>query len=239
MSHKQADHVCPPFIGYFLLANPLRRLLYTPTSIVAAYVTEGMTVIEPGPGMGFFTLELARLVGASGRVVALDIQPRMLKMIAQRAARADLLGHVDLRLIENDSLGIDDLMGRADFFLAFAMVHEVPDPRRFFKEAFASLKKGARLLLVEPRGHVSEPMYKEELGYAETAGFRVESHPAIRMSRATLVVKEERGKAHRSRSIHGTRKKGGPRKVARKPLRGGKADQLHNRTRQQRPRHER
>ena len=138
--HKQADHVCPPFLGYFLLANPLRRLLYTPRSIVAAHVTEGMTVIEPGPGMGFFTLELARLVGASGRVVALDIQPKMLKVIAQRAEKADLLGLVDLRLIENDSLGINDLKGKADFFLAFAMVHEVPDPRRFFKEAFASLK---------------------------------------------------------------------------------------------------
>jgi len=92
VSRKHADHVCPPFIGYFLLANPLRRLLYTPSSVVGAYVSEGMTVIEPGPGMGFFTLELARLVGPSGRVVALDIQPKMLKVIAQRAERADLLG---------------------------------------------------------------------------------------------------------------------------------------------------
>jgi len=191
VSRKQADHVCPPFIGYFLLANPLRRLLYTPSSIVGAYVSEGMTVIEPGPGMGFFTLELARLVGASGRVVALDIQPKMLKVIAQRAERADLLGLVDLRLIENDSLGINDLKGKADFFLAFAMVHEVPNPRQFFKEAFASLKNGARLLLVEPKGHVSEQLYKEELGYAQTAGFRVESRPAIRISRATLLVKEK------------------------------------------------
>jgi ubiquinone/menaquinone biosynthesis C-methylase UbiE len=37
-----------------------------------------MTVLEPGPGMGFFTLELARRVGAPGRVIAVDIQPKMI-----------------------------------------------------------------------------------------------------------------------------------------------------------------
>jgi len=65
-----AEHhsVCPWWMGY-LLACPLRRLWQDPANIVAPYVREGMTVLEPGPGMGFFTLELARRVGASGRVV--------------------------------------------------------------------------------------------------------------------------------------------------------------------------
>ena len=53
-----------------MLASPLRRLLHDPAKILAPYVREGMTVLEPGPGMGFFTLDLARRVGASGRVVA-------------------------------------------------------------------------------------------------------------------------------------------------------------------------
>ena len=72
-----AHRVCPWWLGY-LLASPLRRLMQDPVKVVAPYVREGMTVLEPGPGMGFFTLELARLVGPSGRVVAVDIQPRML-----------------------------------------------------------------------------------------------------------------------------------------------------------------
>jgi predicted methyltransferase len=58
--------ICPWWLGYFL-ASPLRRWLrHDPTKILAPYVREGMTVFEPGPGMGFFTLELARRVGASG-----------------------------------------------------------------------------------------------------------------------------------------------------------------------------
>lgn len=44
-----------------------------PQKLLAPYVHERMIVLEPGPGMGFFTLQLARLVRASGRVVALDI----------------------------------------------------------------------------------------------------------------------------------------------------------------------
>jgi ubiquinone/menaquinone biosynthesis C-methylase UbiE len=72
MSHR----VCPWWLGYFLL-NPFRRLRQDPRKLLKPYVREGMTVLEPGPGTGFFTLELLRLVGKSGRVIASDVQPRM------------------------------------------------------------------------------------------------------------------------------------------------------------------
>jgi len=50
--------VCPWWLGY-LLACPLRRLSQDPGRILAPYVRGGMAVLEPGPGMGFFTLKLA------------------------------------------------------------------------------------------------------------------------------------------------------------------------------------
>ena len=73
-----AHRVCPWWLGY-LLASPLRRLMYDPARILTPHVREGMTVLEPGPAMGFFTLELARRVGPAGRVVAVDIQEKMLR----------------------------------------------------------------------------------------------------------------------------------------------------------------
>jgi len=49
--------VCPWWLGYFL-AHPLRRRIHDPVGILRPFVSEGMTVLEPGPGMGFFTVEL-------------------------------------------------------------------------------------------------------------------------------------------------------------------------------------
>jgi ubiquinone/menaquinone biosynthesis C-methylase UbiE len=137
-----AHRVCPWWIGYFL-ASPLRKLRQNPRAVLAPFVGEGMVVLEPGPGMGFFTLELARLVGRGGRVVAVDVQERMLSALRRRARRAGLLDRIETRAARGEALGIRDLDGRVDFALAFAMVHEVPDAARFFAEVACALKPGA------------------------------------------------------------------------------------------------
>ena len=184
MSHR----VCPWWIGY-LLASPLRRWIDAPDKILAPYVREGMLVLEPGPGMGFFTLELARRVGASGRVVAVDIQPRMLAGLKRRAQGAGLLDRVDVRLAKPHSLGLRDLSGKADFVLAFAVVHEMPDAKSFFTEASRALKPGANLLLVEPAGHVKAADFEAELTVAAQAGFELISRPTIPRKLAALLKK--------------------------------------------------
>jgi SAM-dependent methyltransferase len=77
----------------------------------------------------------------------------------------------------------------ADFFLAFAMVHEVPDPLRFFEQAYDSLKIGGKLLFAEPRGHVSRELFERELGLAVVAGFKVRNRVTIRWSWGALLAK--------------------------------------------------
>ena len=182
------EHVCPWWIGY-LLVSPLRRALQDPARILAPYVRAGMTVLEPGPGMGFFTLDLARLVGSSGRVVAVDVQSRMLDALRRRAANAGLADRIAPRLAEPGGLGVNDLAGQADFVLAFAVVHELPDVRKFFAEAAASLRPGGALLLAEPAGHVSAGAFDDELQAAAAAGLTVKERPPIRGSRTALLVK--------------------------------------------------
>jgi SAM-dependent methyltransferase len=182
-----SERVCPWWLGYFL-ASPLRRLLLDPHQFLVPYVREGMTVLEPGPGMGFFTVELARLVG-TGRVIALDIQPKMIEGLKRRVAKAGLLDRVDARVAPKDSLGLNDLNGKVDFTLAFAMVHEMPDSARFFAEAAQAAKPGAPLLLVEPAGHVSPARFDAELQAAAKAGFAVVDRPTVRRSRAALLRK--------------------------------------------------
>jgi ubiquinone/menaquinone biosynthesis C-methylase UbiE len=182
------EHVCPWWLGYFL-ASPVRRLFCSPPEILEPYVHEGMIVLEPGPGMGFFTLDLARMVGASGRVIAVDVQTKMLDGLRRRAAKAGLLPRVDIRLARAESMGLSDLTGSIDFALAFAVVHEVPSAATFFAEIAAALKSGAGLLLVEPAGRVKNAQFEAELTLAAQAGLKLESLPAIGRSHAALLRK--------------------------------------------------
>jgi ubiquinone/menaquinone biosynthesis C-methylase UbiE len=160
-----------------------------PQKLLAPYVHEGMTVLEPGPGMGFFTLELARSVGASGRVIALDIQSKMLDGLKRRLAKAGLLGPVDIRLVQPDSMGLADLAGSVDFALAFAVVHEMPSASSFFTELSRALKPAGSILFVEPAGHVKTALWDAELEAASQAGFIVADRPSIRRSHAVLLKK--------------------------------------------------
>ena len=87
------QRVCPWWMGYFL-ASSLRRLVQNPEKILKPYVKEGMTVIDVGSAMGFFTLPLAHLVGDRGRVIAIDLQEKMIRSLQRRAQKAGLAGRL-------------------------------------------------------------------------------------------------------------------------------------------------
>jgi ubiquinone/menaquinone biosynthesis C-methylase UbiE len=186
MSHS----VCPWWLGYYLI-SPLRRWLGdAPGDIVGPHVRERMTVLEPGPGMGFFTLELARLVGPSGRVIAIDVQAKMLDKLKARAVRAQLLERIEIRLASADSMGLSGLGRVVDFTLAFAMLHEVPSAGSFLSEVSQVSKSGPELLLCEPAGHVKDEEFANEVQLAAQAGFEVAHRPSIRRSHAALLKKK-------------------------------------------------
>ncbi|MDP2915715.1 MAG: class I SAM-dependent methyltransferase [Candidatus Aminicenantes bacterium] len=185
---KHSHRVCPWWLGYFL-ATPLRRFLQNPRTILKPWVSEGAMVIEPGPGMGFFTLELARLVGPRGRVVALDIQPKMLSALKRRARRKGLLGRIDVRLVKPESMGLTDIKGRADLVFAFAIVHELPRVEEFFREVYEALKAGGKLFISEPHPRVSEEDFAGTVRLAEAAGFKENARPAIPRSRSVLMAR--------------------------------------------------
>jgi tRNA A58 N-methylase Trm61 len=160
-----------------------------PAKLLASYVRRGMTVLEPGPGMGFFTLDLARLVGPTGRVVTVDIQPKMVSALKRRVAKAGLLARVELRLAVPESMGITHLAGKVDFTLAFALVHEMPSAQTFFNEVAAASKPGATVLLAEPAGHVNTDAFEAELQAAVQSGFVVADRPTIKRSHAAVLKK--------------------------------------------------
>jgi ubiquinone/menaquinone biosynthesis C-methylase UbiE len=185
---KMAEqHVCPWWLGYTFLGPVRNWTTGRPEELFAGYVKEGMTVLEPGPAMGFFTLPLAKMVGPKGHVIAVDIQRKMLEVLERRARKAGLQERIETRLVKADCMGLDDLNGKVDFALAFAMAHEVPSAADFFKRVWAAMKPGKFLFLAEPRGHVSEEQFERELEAAQAVGFALVDRPRVRRSYAVVL----------------------------------------------------
>ncbi|UCF30927.1 MAG: class I SAM-dependent methyltransferase [bacterium] len=183
---RERHRVCPWYEAY-LFDNPLRRLVHSPARILGPYVDTGMTVLDIGCGMGFFSLAMARLVGPEGRVFALDIQPQMLRVLKRRAMRADLMDRIETRLIGDNDLGLD---GGVDFVLAFWMVHEVPDQESFLRRTAAVLNHGAKLLIAEPFYHVKAREMEEVISVAARLGLTALERPKVRMSRAVVLERK-------------------------------------------------
>lgn len=176
------DHVCPWWLAY-TFDNPLRRLVHKPEVIFHGLVREGMTVMDAGCGLGYFSVALAGLVGGSGLVIAVDLQQQMLARMLKRAARAGVADRIKAHLCQPHSLGVE---ARLDFILAFWMVHETPNPADFFQQTAALLKPAGRLLLVEPAFHVSGNDFQQIVAAAVAAGLEQTGLPRVAFSRAAL-----------------------------------------------------
>ena len=180
-------HVCPWwFVRSF--DNPIRRWFHDPEAIFASWVQEGMRVLDVGCGAGFDTEGLARLVGADGRVVAVDLQPRMLAMTERRLRRSGLIDRVELVEARVDDLRLES-RAPFDFAVAFWMVHEVEDPDWFFRQLRDAMAPGGSLLVCEPKLHVTGPAFERSLRVAQSVGFEEKDRSAIAFSRAALLTR--------------------------------------------------
>lgn len=189
MQEKPRDpHLCPPWIGYLLL-NPLRNLIESPKAILGPLVQPGMTVVDMGSAMGFFSLPLARMVGRQGRVVCVDVQPGMLERLSRRARRRGLASIVETRLATQESAGLDDLQGQVDLMVCFHVIHEAVYPQTLIQQCADALKPGGKIWVSEPKGHVSREAFKETVGGFHAAGLRETPHPMGPKSHAALLIK--------------------------------------------------
>jgi ubiquinone/menaquinone biosynthesis C-methylase UbiE len=175
-------HVCPWWLC-FTFDNPIRKIIHDPVKILSPYLHQCDMAIDIGPGMGYFTLPLAELVGSKGRVTAIDIQPKMLSALASRAQKKGLSERIKTHLAGPDSIGFHE---KTDFILAFWMAHEVPDQQKFFSEIRDLMKPQGLFLLVEPLIHVSRKNFSHTLSTAMQLGFIIKESPEIRMSQSAL-----------------------------------------------------
>lgn len=177
-------YVCPWWAARFTIDTPFRRLIHDPQKIVGPFVAPGMTVLDVGCGVGWFSIPIATMVGDSGRVIAVDLQQPMLDIVRRRAEKANVAARIQTHLCQKNRLGID---ASVDFILLFAMLHEVPDSERMLRELRDCLKEDGKLLLAEPPIHVTGKRFASEVAAAKNAGFQVVDQPNVRWARAVLL----------------------------------------------------
>jgi ubiquinone/menaquinone biosynthesis C-methylase UbiE len=174
--------ICPWWLASGL-DNPIRRLIHNPEKMLGGYIESGQTVLDIGCGPGTFTIAMAKMVGDTGKVIAVDVQNEMLQIVRKKAAKEGLESRIITHKSEPNRIGIEE---KVDFALAFYMVHEVPDAEAFLKDISTLLKPKGKLLIVEPKLHVSASSFKKTLEAAQLAGLKGISEPKIRFSRSVL-----------------------------------------------------
>jgi ubiquinone/menaquinone biosynthesis C-methylase UbiE len=182
--NDKRNRVCPVELANSL-DNKIRRWLQNPQKILSPYVKEGMKILDVGCGPGFFSVELAKMVGTGGQVYAVDLQEGMLQKLRDKIYGTPLEKIIQLIKCERDEINVPE---KVDFILAFYMVHEVPNKDKFFAALKNILKENGAFLIVEPKlFHVSKKEFDSTIGKAESVGFKVAKVPKLPFSFSSIL----------------------------------------------------
>lgn len=159
--------IAPPmhFSGAGWLTRASRIREENPAKLLKSLdLKPGQVVCDFGCGNGYHTLQLAKRVGPQGQVYAIDIQPEMLELLAERATPRGL-ENIKPVLATAEDPGMPP--ETFDMVLMVDVYHELSHPREVLATVLASLKPEGRLVLVEFREEDPEvpilPLHKMSL----------------------------------------------------------------------------
>lgn len=125
--------------------DPARDAWQQPDKVVAAMsITPGMTVADVGAGTGYFESRLSAAVGPNGKVVAVDIEPDMVRYMNERRVREKTF-NVEVRLGSAD----DPKLDAADRILIVDTWHHIDNREAYAKKLAAALKPGGMVFVVD------------------------------------------------------------------------------------------
>jgi ubiquinone/menaquinone biosynthesis C-methylase UbiE len=151
------------------LLTPLRRWIHpVPQMLEKFRIRPGHTVVEVGPGPGYFTIEAARLVGPTGRVLCVDLQPGMLKMMQQRLEAANI---ANAHPVIGDAMRLPLPEASADAAFLVAVLGEIPDRVAAIRELRRVLKPGGVLSFSETLTDPDYVLQRELRDLCRAVGF--------------------------------------------------------------------
>ncbi|MBX3413063.1 MAG: class I SAM-dependent methyltransferase [Pirellulales bacterium] len=200
LTHYKGREIAPT-MGYlgapWLVREERAREENSPKLLDALKVRPGQVICDLGCGNGYYSLDLARLVGPEGRILAVDIQPEMLHLLELRAKRAKL-EHIEP--IQGTFIDPKLPEGGVDLVLLVDVYHEFSHPEHMLQGIRRSLKPDGRLVLVEFREEDPtvpiKPLHKmsrkQILKELEPNGFRlVEAYEELPWQHVMFFVRDD------------------------------------------------
>ncbi len=152
----------------FLLESPLRNLILSPPKLAdRLHLSTNSSVLEIGPGPGFFSAEVARRI-PGGRLVLFDIQSEMLEKSRTRLGHA---GVNNYRLVQGSADRLPFSPGTFDIVFLVTVLGEVPQPRECIDSICRVVRHGGLLSVSEQAGDPDALSKDELLHLAEQSGF--------------------------------------------------------------------
>jgi ubiquinone/menaquinone biosynthesis C-methylase UbiE len=109
------------------LLNPLRAVFMPAGKTLKHFdLRPGQTVLEPGPGPGYYTIEASRIVGPDGRLVCVDLQRAMIERLAARLAEAG--ADANVHVVVGNAMRLPLRSGTVDRAFLVTVLGEIPDP---------------------------------------------------------------------------------------------------------------
>jgi ubiquinone/menaquinone biosynthesis C-methylase UbiE len=184
MKQEKNHRICP-VENAGGLDNSIRRFLQNPSKILKPYIGKGMTILDLGCGPGFFSIEIARLLDGTGKVIAADLQEGMLEKVNNKIKGTKLEQRIELHKCKENETGITE---NVDFVLCFYMIHEVPNQENLFVELKSILKPNGKVLIIEPRFHVPKRAFEKMIINLNKTGFEIIDSPKVFFSRSVLLT---------------------------------------------------
>ena len=176
--------VCPMRVAG-LLDSKFRKLFHNPNSILKPFIKKNMTVLDIGCGPGVFSIEIAKLLDGTGKVISVDMQEGMLEIIRKKIRGTAYEKSVVLHKCTQDSLNLKE---KIDFVLLFYVVHEVPDKERLFGEILPQINKNGLIMIVEP-GLIFKNEFNRIIDHIKEKGFEEHEKPKIKLSKGIVLRK--------------------------------------------------
>jgi ubiquinone/menaquinone biosynthesis C-methylase UbiE len=177
-----------------VLVAPEREAALHPKQLLESFgLKTGDTLADIGCGPGFFTIPAAEIVGAQGKVYAVDVQSEMIAAVMTRVAD---LGLHNVEIVKASDTDVPLPDRDLDLVLMAFMLHEMPQRSLYLHRLRHTLRPAGKILILEWEKiptemgpPIEDRLTPEEMtGDVSAAGYRLVQHRQITPEHYALVI---------------------------------------------------